>query len=85
MSSIAIFNAPASLSLISGSSARWEIMMSASISFVFTSFTETFIFTALGIIQTFRGPPAVLKMVSIASIGGGQSFNSLAKWIGIKS
>jgi len=59
--------------------------MSTSTSFVSVSSTGTLTLAVCGIIQTFRGPPAVLKTVSMASIGGGQSFSSLARLIGIKS
>ena len=78
-SSIAIFNAPASLSLISGSSAKCETTISASTSSVSTSSTRTLTLTALRIIQTLIGPPTVLKTVSIASSGGGHNPSSLAK------
>jgi hypothetical protein len=43
------------------------------------------VLTALGITQTFNGPPAVLKIVSIAVIGGGHKPISFAKPIGVRS
>ncbi len=82
---MAISKAPVSISLIKGSSAKGEITISILTSLEVESSAITLPSTALGTTQTFKGPPAVLKTVSIASGGGGHKFKVFAKLTGIKS